>query len=157
MFKLFVNLFPIKLYARNDSFFFKCVSECSWVGSLLDVNYLGRNCLDGNFRSYWSCSVKKASLKNLAKFTGKHLYWSLFLLKLQAWTPASLSKKDTNTYVFLFNLLNFKSFPILKNICERLVVILQEELLNSSSRILHFNVCLQIFQIFYSGQYIPVW
>ena len=30
-------------------------------------------------------------------FTGKRLYWSLFLIKLQAWGPATLLKRDTNT------------------------------------------------------------
>ena len=35
-------------------------------------------------RSYQMCSVKKAALKNVAIFTGKHLCWSLFLLELQA-------------------------------------------------------------------------
>ena len=33
----------------------------------------------------------------------------------------------------------------------------EEELLNSSSRLLYFKECLWIFQIFYSGKYIPVW
>ena len=35
--------------------------------------------------------------------------------------------------------------------------ILQEELLNSTSRFLHFNEFLYTFQIFYSGQCIPAW
>ena len=34
--------------------------------------------------SQQKCSIKKAALKNLAIFTGKHLRWSLFLIKLQA-------------------------------------------------------------------------
>ena len=29
-------------------------------------------------------SAKKVVLKNFANFLGKHLYWSLFLIKLQA-------------------------------------------------------------------------
>ena len=33
--------------------------------------------------SHWRCSVKKGVLKNCADFTGKHLCWSLFLIKLQ--------------------------------------------------------------------------
>ena len=32
--------------------------------------------------SYHSYSIKKAGLKNFAIFTGKHLCWSLFLIKL---------------------------------------------------------------------------
>ena len=31
------------------------------------------------------CSVKKGFLKNFVNFIGKHLCWSLFLIKLQAW------------------------------------------------------------------------
>ena len=34
---------------------------------------------------------------------------------------------------------------------------LQDELLNSTSRILYFNECVWVFQIFYYRQYIPVW
>ena len=30
-------------------------------------------------------AVKKGILKNFANFTGKHLCWSLYLIKLQAW------------------------------------------------------------------------
>ena len=43
-------------------------------------------------------------LKNFANFTGEHLCWSLFFIKLQAWTPAALLKRDSNTGVFLWNL-----------------------------------------------------
>ena len=32
---------------------------------------------------HWTCSVKKV-------FTGKRLYWSLFLLKLKTWTPTKM-------------------------------------------------------------------
>ena len=34
--------------------------------------------------SHQRCSMKKGVLRNFAKFTGKHLYQSLFLTKLQA-------------------------------------------------------------------------
>ena len=42
-------------------------------------------------------------LKNFANFTVKHLCWSLFLIKFQAWT---LLKGNSNTDVFLWNLRN---------------------------------------------------
>ena len=55
------------------------------------------------------CSVKKGVLKNCANFTGKHLYWNLLLLKLQALQilqhrcfPVTFAKL-TNTY-FVENL-----------------------------------------------------
>ena len=40
-------------------------------------------------------------IKNLRKFAGKHLCWSLFLIKLQAFTSATLLKSNSNTDVFL--------------------------------------------------------
>ena len=39
------------------------------------------------------------SFKNFAKFTGKHLFWGLFLIKLQAFRPATFLKRDSNTGV----------------------------------------------------------
>ena len=38
------------------------------------------NCLTRS--SHQRCSIKKAVLKNFAIFTGKHLRWSFFLIKL---------------------------------------------------------------------------
>ena len=40
--------------------------------------------------SHRRCSAKKVVLKNFAVFTRKHLYWSLFLIKLQAFRPTTL-------------------------------------------------------------------
>ena len=41
-------------------------------------------------------------LKNFAIFTGKHPCWSLFKIKLQAWKPATLLKRDSNPVFFLW-------------------------------------------------------
>ena len=57
--------------------------------------------------SHRRCSVKKRVLNNFAYFTAKHPCWSLFLTKLQAFRPATLLKRDSNTGVFLWNLRNF--------------------------------------------------
>ena len=38
-------------------------------------------------RSHQRCSTKKIVLKNFAIFIGKHLCWSLFLIKLMTWRP----------------------------------------------------------------------
>ena len=46
-------------------------------------------------------------LKNFAKFTRKHLCWSLFSIKLQALRPATLLKRDSDTGAFLWILQNF--------------------------------------------------
>ena len=43
--------------------------------------------------SYRRCSVKKCVLRNFAKFTGKHLYQSVFLNKVAGVSPATLLKK----------------------------------------------------------------
>ena len=39
--------------------------------------------------------------KNFTILTGKHLCWSLFFIKIQAFTSATLLKRDYNTGVFL--------------------------------------------------------
>ena len=45
--------------------------------------------------SHQRCSIK-AVLENFAIFTRKDLCWSLFLVKLQAFSPAILLKRDSN-------------------------------------------------------------
>ena len=50
---------------------------------------------------------KIGALKNFVIFTGKHLFWSLFLIKLQALRHADLSKRDSNTSVFMEILRNW--------------------------------------------------
>ena len=37
----------------------------------------------------------------VSNFTGKHVCWSLFLIMLQAFRPAILFKRDSNTVAFL--------------------------------------------------------
>ena len=50
---------------------------------------------------YQRCSIKKLFLKVFATFIGKHPCWSLFLMMLQGYRPATLLKRDSNTSVFL--------------------------------------------------------
>ena len=40
------------------------------------------------------CFVQKVVFENFTRFTGKHLCWGLLLIKLQAWKPATLLKKN---------------------------------------------------------------
>ena len=68
------------------------------------------------------CSLKKDVLKNLWNFTEKHLYWSLFLIKLQTFRPATLLGRDSNTGFLLVKFAKFLRASILKNICERLLL-----------------------------------
>ena len=51
--------------------------------------------------SHQRWSIEKAVLKSFAIFTGKHLCWSLFLIKLHAFRPATLLKRDSYIGVFL--------------------------------------------------------
>ena len=87
--------------------------------------------------SWFSCSLhcscwkkppeafykKKLFLKLFAIFTGKHLCWSLFLIKLQVSRPA-LIKRDSNTGAFLWISKKFLRTPTFKNICEWLLLFL---------------------------------
>ena len=43
----------------------------------------------------------KKGFSKFANFTGKHLCWSLFLIKFQVFRPATLLKRDSNTGVFM--------------------------------------------------------
>ena len=49
--------------------------------------------------------LKISVLKNFTIFQGKHLCWSLFLIKLQAWT--ALLKRGSNAGISLWILLSF--------------------------------------------------
>ena len=49
--------------------------------------------------SHRMCSIKKDVLKIFSKFIRQHLCCCLFLIKLQTWRPATLSK-ETPTQVF---------------------------------------------------------
>ena len=40
-------------------------------------------------------------LKNVAKFTGKYLFWNLFLNKIEGWWSANLLKRNSSTGVLL--------------------------------------------------------
>ena len=41
--------------------------------------------------------LQNSALKNFASFTGKHMCWSLFLIKVQTWRHANLLKRNSNT------------------------------------------------------------
>ena len=64
-------------------------------------------------------SAKRAVLEN---FLRKHLSWSLLLIKIQAYTPANLLHRHSNTGVFLTVIPKFLRTAIFKNICERLLL-----------------------------------
>ena len=74
--------------------------DCNIFTKLVPLKILSRS-------SDRRLSIKKGVLKHLRNFTGKHLYWSLFLIYLQTFRPATLLRRDTNTGFFLWNLRNF--------------------------------------------------
>ena len=65
--------------------------------------------------SHRKCSIKKVVLKNFAMFTKKHLCWSLF------WV--NVIKERLQQKSFPVNNTKFLRTPILKNICERLLLV----------------------------------
>ena len=54
-------------------------------------------------------------VKIFENFVVKHLCWSIFLIKLEAWRSAVLLKRDSNTGVFLWNMRNFEEHLFLQN------------------------------------------
>ena len=46
-------------------------------------------------------AFKKTVLKKFAIVTGKHLYWSIYLIILQKLNDSTLLKRESNTGVFL--------------------------------------------------------
>ena len=69
------------------------------------------------FRKYIMNS--DVALKN---FLTKHLCWSLFLIKIQAYSPANLLKRHSNTGVLLIVIAKFLRTALLRNICERFLL-----------------------------------
>ena len=66
---------------------------------------------------------EKGVLRNLAVFPGKHLCWSLFLIKDYKGPQAcNFIKKRLQHRCFPVNIAKFLRGPILKNICERLLL-----------------------------------
>ena len=66
------------------------------------------------FQKQAFADFKLGLLKNFVNSTGKNMCWSLFLIKLQAKTSATLLVRDFNTVVFLRNLQNLIKIPSLQ-------------------------------------------
>ena len=69
--------------------------------------------------SHWRCSIKKGVLKIFAIFTEKDLCWNLFIKLL---INSLFIKKRLQHRCFLKNIARFLRTPILKNICEWLLL-----------------------------------
>ena len=70
---------------------------------------------------YYLEAVTGGALKDFVIFTGKHLCWSLFLIKLQA---CKFIEKRLQHWCFVLNVKKFSRTPILKNIREQLLLII---------------------------------
>ena len=68
--------------------------------------------------SHRRCSTKRAHLKNFAIFKGKHLSWSLLLIKF----PCDFIKKRIQLNCISLNIAKFLRTPTLKKICERVLL-----------------------------------
>ena len=68
---------------------------------------------------------KKAALRNFAIFTGKHLCWSLFLIKLQAFKCFSMNIAKTS---------------ILRNICEWMLLYQSELFMFHYCNVVYFTI-----------------
>ena len=71
---------------------------------------------------------KKAVLKNFIIFTGRQLCWDLFFNKNAGLQGPSFIKKRLEHRCFFANIEKFLRTPILKNICERLLLRVSLEL-----------------------------
>ena len=80
------------------------------------------------------CSMKKVVLKNFAISTGNHLCWSLFFNKIASRQACNFTKKRLQQRCFLMNMVKFLKTAILKNICEWLLLKLENQRLYRTFR-----------------------
>ena len=81
----------------------------------LNLVVIAHSCIGFFFELLWKhwkkqplkLFCKKGVLRNFASFTEKRFCWSLFLIELQTFRPASLLKRDSNIDAFLWDLQNF--------------------------------------------------
>ena len=73
--------------------------------------------------------LKLSVLKNLSNFTGRHLCWSLIVIKLQDWKPSACNfiKKRLQHRCFLVNIVEFSKKPFfIENLWWLLLLLLTE-------------------------------
>ena len=113
------KLYESKFLVRG--YIFKLVYHCevsrwSEICFARDIakNFFNRLLLLLILKSWYPrCSVEKGVLKNFTNFTGKHLSWSPFLIKLQGWGPSASLKRNSNA-VFQWYLQNFLEHLLLR-------------------------------------------
>ena len=100
------NYFCKKLYLRCFSGSWICLRLSSLETSVFFCYFFHFESIKVR-SSRWQMYFKIEVFKNFAIFTGKHMCWSLFVMKLLAYKPANLLKRDSNTSIFLLILPNF--------------------------------------------------
>ena len=103
-------------------------------------------------------SIKISFLKTFAKFTGKHLYQSLFFNKVAPLRLVTLLKKRLWHRCFPVKFAKVLRTPILKNICERLLLFIQILIENSifaQCNILTVNSDSHVMKIFAKIKFSP--
>ena len=110
-FKHYKNSFECK----NKEVYRDWVSFSLWSHLNIKRNYL-------EYSSHRRCSVKKGVLRNLAKFTGKHLCQRFFFNKVAGIRPATLLKKSLWHRCFPVNFAKFLRTLVLQNTFGRLLL-----------------------------------
>ena len=95
----FMSEFPISSESKNRKLRLKKLGKNFWDFRVLDPAITSLFTTTG--------MLLISVLKNVAIFTGNHLCKSLFLITFQAFSPATLLKRDSNTGVFLLILRDF--------------------------------------------------
>ena len=104
----FTSVFKTVSNICDEAFFAKIVN--STQGLTISAKKLHYRCLKNpKYISRSQIFFKIVVHKNFANLIGKKVYWRLFLIKLQALSPAALFKRNFNTGVFLWSLRNFKN------------------------------------------------
>ena len=101
-----VYYFCKKLHLRCFTGFWIRLDYCLWIRVCFFYYFFHFESIKF-ISSRSQMSFKIDVFKKFAIFTGKHLCWSLFVIKLPASKPANLLNKDSNTGVFLLIFLNF--------------------------------------------------
>ena len=99
----FAATFIFKIFTEKTRLFFPMLRQCE--ADNFNVYYVFSNCL--------TKICKKDVFRNFAKFTGKHLYQSLFFNKVVGLRPATLLKKRLWYRCFPVNFAKFLITPFI--------------------------------------------
>ena len=121
-----INLYMKKCFFQTYktaifNFFEKLFYCCECRPQNINKNTCGFIFLLWNQKQPPEVFYKKALLKNFAIFTGKYLCWSLFLIKLLAFRAATIKKRLQHKCLPV-NIAKYLRTPLLKNICECLLL-----------------------------------